>query len=151
MNRKEMYGYSQLIKLDKFHEIVKKLYLDKKISSEDKDYILACAIVLLRYYEKDKSYKSYLEFAYFIILKYSLIHHDFIPLFDFSVNFGFYPIAKKIYDLELVNDMSFNMVLSSSRLSEFEHNNYIETKEQRRGRKKVLKDDAEEICYIAPT
>lgn len=146
-----MYGYSQLIKLDKFHEIVKKLYLDKKISSEDKDYILACAIVLLRYYEKDKSYKSYLEFAYFIILKYSLIHHDFIPLFDFSVNFGFYPIAKKIYDLELVNDMSFNMVLSSSRLSEFEHNNYIETKEQRRGRKKVLKDDAEEICYIAPT
>ncbi len=151
MNRKEMYGYSQLAKMDEFKIIIEKLSQDIMLSNTEKEYILACAIVLLRYYEKDNNFKSYLEFAYFIILKYSLIHEDFRPLYDFSMNFGFYPIAKKIYDLDLVQDLSLNNAMSNVRLYEFQHDKYIETKEQHVGRNRILENDSKEICYIAPT
>lgn len=71
-------------------------------TDEEEAFLLACALVLLKGFDSDKSYKSYAEFAYALILQYSLKTGDYHPLYDFSVNFGFYPISDLLISLELI-------------------------------------------------
>lgn len=151
MLRTEVSGYSGLAKEERFQSILAKLTLDELLEEDEKRYILSCAIILARYYEKDNRYTSYLEFAYYIILKYSIIHEDYEPLYDFSINFGFFPVAKNIYDLDLIMDMSINNALISKSLERYKHNGYIETYEQKNKREGILEYDGNETCFIAPT
>ena len=87
-----------------FRDIMEKLTTDAELKHSDKVYILSCAILFLKQYAKDNRYTSYADFAYSIILKYSLHYNDYTPLFDYSMNFGFYPIAKFILDKGLLNE-----------------------------------------------
>lgn len=151
MLRKEVAGYNQLSKIESFHNTLSKLTVGKILNNKEQSFILSCALILAKYYEKDKRFTSYIELSYYIILKYSLVHNDYEPLYDFSINFGFYPIAKNIYELDLFKELSINDAIVSKQIDNFEHNDYIETTEQRSNRKSLLKNDFEEACYIAPT
>ena len=93
--------------IDYFNEVIKKLTLNQKLNNEESTYILTCAILLIREYEKDKI-QSYIELAYYIILKYSLIHSDYQPLYDFATNFGFYPISNALIKENLVQISDIN-------------------------------------------
>lgn len=148
---KEKSGFSLLAKEDAFQTIISKLTKNDKLEEYEKSYILSSAIILSKYYEEDNKYKSYVEFAYYIILKYSILHDDYEPLYDFSINFGFFPIAKNIYDLGLINNLSINNALISKSLNKFKHNGYIETYEQKTSREEVLRTLNKETCFIAPT
>lgn len=151
MNSREISGYTWLARMEEVEKIISKLTIGEKLEEEEKIYILACALILAKYYEKDRRFTSYLEFAYYIILKYSIVHEDFEPLYDFAINFGFYPIAKNIYDLGLITNMSLSSAILSNRLVNFSHNSYIETLEQKRSREAILNEDSMESCFIAPT
>lgn len=151
MDRKEKAQLTRVNKIEIFKECIKKLTLDEELNSDEKTYVLSVAILFIKSYEFDKRHTSYLEFAYYIILKYSVTYHDYRPLYDFAINFGFYPIAKKINEKSLLPEIKLSDELASLKLNDYQHENYTETLEQRTKRKKLLSDDAQNISYIAPT
>jgi len=134
-----------------FKKIIKKLTLGKFLENKEKIYILSCAILFIQTYKSDKRYSSYLDFAYYIILKYSLLHNDYKPLYDFSVNFGFYPISKAILKKNLIGK-KIEDILIDLNLEKFRKNDqYIETLEQSKESERFLKDTSLEKLYVAPT
>lgn len=139
-------------KTELFGKIIKKLTLGLDLEYKEKEYILACAILFLREYEKDRRFFSYADLAYYIFLKYSLSTGDYKPLYDFSINFGFYPIAKTILSNDQVFKKTIGDYLTERRLDDFEHKDgYIETFNQNQKRKSFVEDFSFEKSYIAPT
>lgn len=136
--------------IDYFNEVIKKLTLNQKLNNEESTYILTCAILLIREYEKDKI-QSYIELAYYIILKYSLIHSDYQPLYDFATNFGFYPISNALIKENLVQISDINNLITNKRISKYQNNNIIETLEQHIIRQKILDEKHSYFSFIAPT
>lgn len=104
MNSTEKTILTNINKIEEFGEIIKKLTTNVDLTSEEKSYILGCAILFMKNYEIDRRYTSYLDIAYYIILKYSITYEDYLPLYDFSINFGFYPIAKDIISYNLLEE-----------------------------------------------
>lgn len=143
--------------LPEFESILKKITVFSnegtiELEESEKVFLLSSAIILSKNYDLDKRYQSYAELAYYIILKYSIITDDFVPLYDFAVNFGFYPIAKSLVEngkIEINSIINFNM---QARIEEeFEFNNLIETYNQKEIRNSILESENNEICFIAPT
>tara|TARA_B100000780_G_scaffold241533_1_gene184008 strand:- start:668 stop:3112 length:2445 start_codon:yes stop_codon:yes gene_type:complete len=136
----------------KFKEIFKKLVLDKELKYDEKVYILSTSILFLKQFEKDNRYLSYADFAYYIILKYSIKYKDYEPLFDFSINFGFYPISKAILNNKLIEIDTINNILQEINLNKFKNDeNYIETLEQNIISNHFLNDESKEKGFLAPT
>lgn len=134
-----------------FNSCIKKLTIHDDLSYDEKKFILECAIFLIREYEKNKEHESYLEFAYFIILNYSLQYNDYEALYDFSINFGYYPIAKKIVEYGLIQINTIEDMLLEKRMNQFERKDIIETYEQYNSENDILKDENNYISYSAPT
>ena len=142
-----------LRQLQPYLSIMEKLTLTPQaLTYDEKTYILTCAIILIRKYEKDKRFTSYIELAYYIILKYSLALGDFEPLYDFSTNIGFYPISHAIFQSD---NIEFNTIASSlistQIISKFKHNKMIETLQQNITYNNIISSAANELSYIAPT
>ena len=122
------------------------------ITEEQKTFILTCAIVLIRKYQGDKRCKSYLELAYYIILKYALSFQDYEPLYDFSVNAGFYPVSQAITSEGLIEFDNIEFSLINNLIEkEYRKDTLIETKEQKRVREEIIESTFREISYVAPT
>lgn len=150
MDSKTKIRLTHIGNIDYFNEVIKKLTLNQKLNNEESTYILTCAILLIREYEKDKI-QSYIELAYYIILKYSLIHSDYQPLYDFATNFGFYPISNALIKENLVQISDINNLITNKRISKYQNNNIIETLEQHIIRQKILDDKHSYFSFIAPT
>lgn len=136
-----------------YSEVLGKLTVDpQSLTDDEKTFILACAIILIKKYEKDKRYTSYIELAYYIILKYSLSFEDFEPLYDFSVNMGFYPISQAIAEDHLIefNNIAFSLIPNQIRAS-YLRGNITETLEQHHTRNRIISSLENEICFVAPT
>ena len=86
MDSKEKRKLSSLKNIEIFRKTVKKLNLNEVLTEQEKEYLLASAIILTKEYELNKEYTGYLEFAYYIILTYSIKYNDYKPLYDFSIN-----------------------------------------------------------------
>lgn len=152
MNSSEKTILTNINKIEEFRDIIKKLTVNEKLNSEEKSYILGCAILFMKHYELDRRYKSYLDIAYYIILKYSITYEDYLPLYDFSINFGFYPIAKDIFSYNLLEEqLSLNDSLMEVKIDKYKNQNYIETYQQKKVRKSLLNDNSQEVSFIAPT
>ena len=139
--------------IQKYSDILKKITINPQLLTEDeKVYILTCAIILIKKYEKDNRYTSFLELAYYIILKYSLYFNDYEPLYDFSVNLGYYPIAQAITLNHLIEFDNISFSLLSIQINKnFKRKNIIETLEQKLTHDKILTSKDNEISFIAPT
>lgn len=83
-----------------FKLVVNKLLLGNELTNRESSFLLSAAIALLRYGLKDKNRTRSLEFAYWIILNYSLSTGDYRPLYDLSFELGLYPVAKSIVDID---------------------------------------------------
>lgn len=143
---------SNLKTIQPIHNVVNKLLLsDPTINNEEKQFLLSLAIILIEQYQKDENYKTAFELAYFIILKYSILFKDWQPLYDLSINFGFYPISNAIINNKgLISDITTEMLTAATE-SFFKSNGIIETKEQNISRKNILNTNETYISYIAPT
>lgn len=143
----------KLNSLQSYSDILKKLTINPQLLTDDeKVYILTCAIVLIKKYERDNRCTLFLELAYYIILKYSLYFKDYEPLYDFSVNFGFYPIAQAITINNLIEFNSISFSLLSTQIDKnFKRKSIIETLEQKLTHDRILASKDNEISFIAPT
>lgn len=152
MNTKEKIQLTAIGKDDYFRQVIQKLTLNQEMSSEESTYILSCAILFLKGYETDNKMLSYADIAYYIILKYSLNSKDYKPLYDFSVNFGFYPIVKVILENKLLKNLSISDYIINPKIEDFKHvDGYTETLNQHNTRKRFIEDFSFEKGYIAPT
>lgn len=152
MNSTEKRALTSIGKEPRFKDVFKKLTIGGEIEGADRAYILATAMILINHYQKDRRYTSYADLAYYIILKYSLVYEDFAPLYDFSVNFGFYPIAKELLRKGLYEGNPITACLDDIKLDYFRTaDEAILTREQYLESNKFLKETARETCYLAPT
>lgn len=145
--------FTKIGKLDYFNEIIEKLTLNNSLTQDEKVYILSCAILFEHEYQKDNRIKSFLEIAYYIILKYSISTGDYEPLYDMSLNFGYYPISKFILEKNLLVIDNIQDFIVSKNINLYKNplENFIETHEQYSSRNALLKDDHKEVSFIAPT
>lgn len=152
MNKEEIKSLNKLAKNNKFNEIIKKLTINKDLLNKEKEFSLNIALFFLKYYDKNKKFTTYIEFSYYIILKYSIQYQDYKPLYDFSTEFGFYPIARNIHSLNLINNLGIKDILIDLEIDSFSYQNqYIQTMEQFDIHKKILKEEGQEIAFLAPT
>ena len=122
-----------------------------QLDENEKTFLLTVAILLLRKYERDNRLTTFVELAYFIILKYSLSFNDFAPLYDFGVNFGYYPIAQAIVELEQIQMDNITSAIIPALIDDsYKRESMVETYEQKLTRDQVLNSTSKDICYIAP-
>lgn len=139
-------------KNEHFQEVLEKLTVGVKLNYDEKSLILGSAILFLQQYQKDRRNTSFADFSYFIILKYSTTYGDYQPLYDFSINFGFYPISKAVLENGLIEGSDIKNCLHDVQLDSFRNrNDYVETLEQYVESKRFLSDESNEIGYFAPT
>ena len=136
----ELFGLNKIKILE---NCIKKLsFSPTELTTEEKDYILTTAILLINKYSLDKRHVSYVELAYFIILNYSLAFHDYAPLYDFSIAFGLYPISYAITKNGWLSfDTIANCLIETRIERNFRNQNIIETYEQRKISESVLTAD----------
>jgi hypothetical protein len=152
MDSKEKRTLKHIGKISEFNKVVGKLITNQELNVFEKSYLLGVSILLIKHYQIDRRFTSYIDFAYYLILKYSLKTRDFKPLYDISVNLGFYPIANDIIKYELLPIEHFDDSIIYNSISKFRNeNNYIETLEQNHRSSDFLKDESFEKCYLAPT
>jgi len=152
MTQAEKTNLTRLKNNQKFIEVIKKLTCGNELTDEEKSYILTIAMFFLRHYENDKRFRTYIEFAYYIILKYSISYQDFKPLYDFSTEFGFFPISKSILENKLIENLTLKDILIDSEIESFSYQNqYIQTLEQYDVHQKIIENDFVELAFIAPT
>ena len=136
-----------------FSDCMKKLTISStELSSKEKTFILTVAALLIKKYSLDKRHVGYAELAYYIVLNYSLIFNDYLPLYDFSISFGIYPIS---YALTKNGFLSFESLANSlieSRIErEYKNHGIIETFEQKKFASEILTSECSEESFIAPT
>ena len=152
MDSSEKRALTSIGKEPRFRDVLRKLTVGEEIEDEDRAYILAAAIILIRHYSEDRRRTSYADLAYYIILKYSLQHEDYAPLFDFALNFGFYPIAKDILSNGLYEGNPIAACLEDVQLDRFRNADEATlTLEQYLESTRFLSDVTHETCYLAPT
>lgn len=127
------------------------LFVKGELTAEDAEFLFSVAIVFIEEFEKDNTKRFYIEFAYAIIVRTCLKLDDYRGLFDFSINFGFYPVARKIFQDKLIRKVSFQDILSNIRLDEFNLDNKINTLEQYNTTKKILESHEKNFAFVAPT
>lgn len=149
MKSNEKSQFTTISNIPIFKAIFPKFVLGERLNNEENTYILTVALLALKKYETDKSLVSYLEFSYYIILNYSLTNNDYKPLYDFSVEYGFFPIAKEILDKNLI-EININDIFTKVGIESFNNSFYTETLQQY-NIKKSISIDVKEMAYIAPT
>ena len=135
----------------RFHELLSSDVGDW--TNKEKEYILSCAVLFFNYYNLNTDYKNYFRIGYYIILKYALLFNDYKPLYDISLQIGFYPISDFILKRKLIETSTLCEELINNSISERyrSEGNYIETFEQNTTSKEILSDEVSDIVYIAPT
>ena len=145
-------NFTNLLKIEKFSDTMRKIDFLEYLDSSEKEYILSVAIICIDKYKQDNYLLSYLNFAYYIILHYTIITEDYIPLLDFSTNLWLYPIANKILErnrdkTSLVEDIIYRSIHRKYT----NHAGYIETLKQKESKEEILESTSNETAYIAPT
>lgn len=151
MRKEEKLLLTSLNKIDEFGKIIKKLTVNENLKNEEKSFILGCAIICLKEFKSDKRFLSLFEFAYYIILKYSVHYEDYLPLYDISLNFGFYPISREIINHNLLESLSLNDALIDLSIDKYKKDNYLETLEQKNIRSQFIEDTSDSLSFLAPT
>jgi len=152
MESAEKKAMTSIGKEERFRDVLEQLTVGKILEPDDRTYILAAAILFIKRYQQDLRYTSYADLAYYIILKYSLQHSDYAPLYDFAVNFGFYPVAKALLSNGFYDGNLITNCLGDIQLDRFRNgNDDTLTLEQHIASSSFLNESAQEACYLAPT
>ena len=151
MDSKIKHKLTNIGKIDYFNKVMEKLTKNILLDKNESTYILTCAILFIEEFNKNRTLHSYVELAYYIILKYALINNDYQPLYDFATNFGFYPISNAIIKNKLLENPSLEDIITNKKILKYQNNNIVETLEQHIIRKKILDENNAHFSFIAPT
>ena len=126
------------------------LYEKKYLENIDQEFLFSVALLLIEEYEKQQE-KWLIELSYFIIAKVSIHTKNYRALYDFSINYGYYPIAKKIQELGLLDRLSWNDIVANIELSHFSDEKKTLTLEQFNIFNKISEKKDTIFSFIAPT
>lgn len=147
-------SYREIRKDKYFKGCFNKLILgDKSLSYNERSYLLAVSILFFEAYRSDRRYTSYADLAYSIVLNYSLLFDDYKPLYDFSINFGFFPISNSLSKFNFIETSTISGIIGEKFISNFHQSDegYIGTYEQTKRSKELLESSFNTNCYVAPT
>ncbi len=139
---------------NQFDTIFKKFVKNEFIIDEgEQEYLLLISIVFFNYYKSDKRFKSYFKIAYYIVLKYSQFYKNFLPIYDISLQLGFFPISNYLikHNLVVQNGIQELIVNNSVSVNFLSTEKYIETIEQSKITKNILNNESQFLAFIAPT
>lgn len=131
--------------------LINLLYMKDELDYNDSLYLFSVAQLLIEEFEKESEKSLLIEYAYYIIAVTCFKINDFRALYDFSINIGFYPLSRKILNLNLINDLSIKHLLSDAQVEHFNNDGKILTLEQYDISEKVLNSKEQNISFIAPT
>ncbi|BBN83490.1 hypothetical protein PA25_34750 [Pseudoalteromonas sp. A25] len=143
--------FKQYLSSTLFESCIKKITLNKSLSSNEAEYLYSVAIVFLNVYEKDKRKRTYFDFSYYIILLVSISIKDYRALHHFSLSFGLYPISSHIKRFKLIDDDSLEEVLIGEQIECYKSDGIVDTHEQNTARDLILEKQAADLAFIAPT
>ena len=141
----------RLYSISKFAHVMRKLYQKKQLSEEESEYILGCALLLLKEYDNANE-RELFELAYNIVLRYAILSGNYQPLYDVSCNYGFYPSVEFISRNHLLKDSTVQYALIEFKVeTNYWNDGYIETYEQNRTRRNIISSVDKSIAFVAPT
>lgn len=139
-----------LFTVGKFSAAMNRLYENEKLSEDEGEYILGCALLLLDRYNQTEN-REIFELAYNIVLRYSLNTGYLTPLYDVSCNYGFYPTVRFINKKGMIDESSIENALIDFKLEHYKIEDYIETFEQYKSKTEIINAKDKNISFIAPT
>lgn len=145
-----MEDIKRLEKIKDFKNSYMKLCKKQELTEREKEYLLGCALILLKIFRKNENKRDYFELAYHIILNYAVVTNDYEPLRDVAYNYGFFPIVRFINKRNLLESLTINQILYDLSLEKYKNGTYIETWEQNAIRKNIMSANRD-LCFIAPT
>ncbi|SHM43866.1 DEAD/DEAH box helicase [Flavobacterium chilense] len=141
-----------------FKNVFKKLCLEEDLTDKEKEYLLTCALLFFKNYNQDKRLKGFFKIGFYIILKYAIKNNDYKPLYDISLQIGFYPIIdfithqkRHLYKVDNKNRILDALAYISFKKKFLSPDQYIESLEQNISRNLIIGSTSTEIAYIAPT
>lgn len=138
-------------KIDLIESAYRKLLMGENLAYEENSLLLAAAICMLEEYDADRTKKMFFEMAYEIIARYSVSSNDFKPLYDFSVNYGFFPIVDYILEHDKNFLQSVTDVINKVNIDKYRTEKFLPTIQQHNTYESVLKDASSDISFVAPT
>ncbi|MBP5698797.1 MAG: DEAD/DEAH box helicase, partial [Alphaproteobacteria bacterium] len=120
---------NQRDKSKEFFDLYKEFMINEKIelNEQQKSYLLSLAIIFLN--QQDINLK---KLGYRIIVRYTTIYKDYIPLYETSITLGFIPVTKLIEKIVIANNNpTFSMILTSAYMNLFKKDNIYLTEEQK--------------------
>lgn len=138
-------------KIELIEYAYRKMLVGEELSFEENSLLLATAICLLEEYDADQTKKLFFEISYEIIARYSVASKDYKPLYDFSVNYGFFPIVDYILEHDEEFWQSVADVINKVNIDKYRTENFLPTIQQHNAYESVLKDENSDISFVAPT
>ncbi len=159
MKTKDVNAIAYLIKDKRFKNTFKKLCIEEQLDNNEKEYILTCSLIFFNFFNKDNRSKAYFRVGYYILLKYCNYYGDFKPLYDISLQLGFYPLIDYLIgkrNNKLLEIDNSNMLLDVFAYTSYKKNyksaeNYIESYEQKKTRQALIANHSKQSAFIAPT
>lgn len=130
-----------------FSKAYLKLQLNNKLNEAEINNLLRNAIIFTNFGDNNLQ-----KMGYKIFISYSNKYYDYKPLYDYSINKGFYPISKYIeqkYLSESISDHFYGLFTSSFHENYREKNYYISN-----GQKQLIeysKNNDSNFLLVAPT
>lgn len=134
-------------KIDSIEVAYKKMLLGEQLSFEENSLLLATAICLLDEYDADQTKKLFFEISYEIIARYSVATSDYKPLYDFSVNYGFFPIVDYILEHDENLLQSVADVINKVNIDKYRTESFLPTIQQHNAYECVLNDENSDISF----
>ncbi len=130
-----------------FSKLYYALLLNTDLVDNKKQTLLKIAVIFLNCEDRNVS-----KLGYNIVTKYCSLNNDFRPLYDISINMGYYPIAKFI-EKEHADKFSnhFFNVFFSSFLDIYKDGNIYLTEQQKEMINIFEDKNSESLAIIAPT
>ena len=133
-----------------FARIYQILLSDNKSELNDYDVYILLKLAVIFLNQKELNVK---KLGYSIILHYSNLYNDYIPLYECSINLGFIPISKFIESKYFVESEtnSFMSTWLSAYKDNFKQKNIYLTYEQKKLHSFVNNKDNKNFLIVAPT
>ncbi|MER2130046.1 hypothetical protein [Leuconostoc lactis] len=130
-----------------YNKITNLLYKEDSIEIRDAEFLYTVALTLINEFEKKRQKQFLLDYAYLLIARTSFKINDFRALYDFTVNYGYYPISRHISQLGLIPKITINQIFSEISIEEFSNEGRTLTFEQDKIFRSVLLDEGNDVSF----
>ncbi|MBQ8643474.1 MAG: DEAD/DEAH box helicase [Candidatus Methanomethylophilaceae archaeon] len=142
----------KMLKSEHFKRVFSKLVSDTEMDDRECEYILSCAQMIVQPDIRREYGQDALDLSYYILLKYSICYRDYQPLYDISVNMGYYPTSSFILNKNMLPGSLLDHLQNSVIESEYSLNGHTVTKDQLKVHNRFMSSKLGPDCsVVAPT